>query len=48
MLVAIGVGAHAGQEASSRPAVPLEPVAAIVEAFRSHRLVALPDAHGNE
>lgn len=29
------------------PAVPLEPIAAIVDAFRTHDLVALGDAHGN-
>lgn len=34
----------AGQE---QPAKPLEAVAAIVEAFRTHELVALGDAHGN-
>jgi hypothetical protein len=33
--------------APARPAVPLEPVAAIVDAFRSHPLVAIGDAHGN-
>jgi hypothetical protein len=36
------------QPAASRPAaVPVEPIAAILDAFRSHELVALPDAHGN-
>ena len=29
-------------------AVPVEPIAAIVDAFRSHRIVALGDNHGNE
>jgi hypothetical protein len=28
--------------------VPVEPIAAILDAFRSHDVVALPDAHGNE
>ena len=31
-----------------KPAMPVEPIAAIVEAFRSHSVVALGDAHGNE
>src|SRR5436190_21421553 len=29
-------------------AIPVEPIAAIVDAFRSHRIVALGDNHGNE
>ncbi len=29
-------------------AVPVEPIGAIVDAFRSHRIVALGDNHGNE
>lgn len=36
-----------GQEVRPRPAVPIEPVGAIVDAFRSHSLVALGDLHGN-
>jgi len=35
------------QVARPRPAVPVEPVGAIVDAFRSHQLVALADPHGN-
>ncbi len=31
-----------------RPAVPVEPIAAILDAFNSHSIVALCDAHGNE
>lgn len=31
-----------------KPATPVEPIAAIVDAFRSHRIVALGDNHGNE
>jgi hypothetical protein len=31
-----------------QPSVPLEPVAAIIDAFRSHQVVALGGAHGNE
>jgi len=35
------------QGARPRPAVPVEPVGAIIDAFRSHQLVALADPHGN-
>src|SRR5262252_5435796 len=35
------------QDVRPRPAVPVEPVGAIVDAFRSHQLVALADPHGN-
>jgi hypothetical protein len=39
----------ARQNRSSQPAVPAEPIAAILEAFRSHRIVALGEgSHGNE
>ena len=31
-----------------KPAVPVEPIGAIVEAFRSNSIVALGDAHGNQ
>lgn len=37
----------AGQAAPARVATPVEPVTAIVEAFRAHDLVALTDPHGN-
>ena len=30
------------------PAVPVEPIAAIVEAFRDHEIVTLSDAHGSQ
>lgn len=36
------------QTVTPKPAVPLEPIAAIIDAFRTHQLVALCDAHGNE
>ncbi len=36
------------QEQPPPPARPLEAIAAIVDAFRTHQLVALGDAHGNE
>jgi hypothetical protein len=35
------------QDARPRPGVPVEPVGAIVDAFKSHQLVALADPHGN-
>jgi hypothetical protein len=39
----------AKEELPSRPAVPVEPIAAILDAFRSHRIVALGEGrHGNE
>jgi Haem-binding uptake, Tiki superfamily, ChaN len=31
-----------------RPAVPVEPIGAILDAFRSHSIVALGEDHGNE
>jgi hypothetical protein len=36
------------QQTSIRPAVPTEPIPAILDAFRTHRVVAIYDAHGNE
>jgi hypothetical protein len=38
----------ATQTVTPPPAVPIEPIAAIIDAFRSRSVVALPDAHGNE
>jgi hypothetical protein len=35
------------QAPPARPGVPLDPIPAIMEAFRSHQLVAIGDAHGN-
>jgi len=46
LVVTIAAGPSA-QETAPRPAVPLEPIAAIIGAFGTHDLVALPDAHGN-
>src|SRR5262245_17914893 len=34
--------------ASSQPAVPVEPIPAVIEAFRSHRVVTMESHHGNE
>jgi hypothetical protein len=38
----------AQQRATPRAAVPLEPIAAILQAFQTHQLVALSEPHGNE
>jgi hypothetical protein len=35
-------------QSAPRPAVPVEPVGAILDAFRTHALVALADEHGSE
>lgn len=43
----IGVSV-AAQSVSVKPAVPVDPVAAILDAFETHEIVALGDAHGNE
>lgn len=49
VLLAVGLGAPVlAAETPLRSAAPLEPIAAIIDAFRSHRVVALYDAHGNE
>src|SRR6266516_2044135 len=50
LLSALAAGLiHAQAGASPRPAVPIEPTAAILDAFRSHRVVMLGEgAHGNE
>lgn len=38
----------AQETATPRPAVPIEPIAAIIDAFRTHNVVALGEPHGNE
>jgi hypothetical protein len=38
----------AAQNETPNPAAPIEPIAAIIDAFRAHTIVALGDAHGNE
>jgi hypothetical protein len=35
-------------DTGERPVVPVEPTSAIVDAFQTHQIVALPDAHGNQ
>lgn len=42
------VSAAAAEGVAPSPAVPVDPIGAIIDAFRSHSVVALPDAHGNE
>jgi hypothetical protein len=46
----VGVSSRAQQQdVSPKPAVPLNPITAILEAFQTHSIVALGDgAHGNE
>jgi len=39
-------GSVSAQQAAPKPAVPVDPVPAIIDAFRSHEIVALGDAHG--
>ena len=49
MLMASMVPAAKAQNVPPSPAVPLEPVAAIVDAFRTHSVVAVSEAgHGEE
>ena len=49
MLVALMiVTSNAQQGDKQKPAVALEPIKAILEAFRAHALVGLGDPHGNE
>jgi hypothetical protein len=42
------VPAYAQQSGVARPAVPVEPIAAIADAFRSHNVVAVSAGHGEE
>src|SRR5687768_13131371 len=39
-------GSAPAQQAAPQPAVPVDPIPAILDAFRSHDIVALGDAHG--
>jgi hypothetical protein len=47
-LLVAAVSSPAQQGAAPRPAVPVEPIAAILDAFRTHNVVALGEPHGNE
>ena len=46
-LLLILASAASGQQ-PPRPAVPVDAITGIIEAFRSHSIVALSDAHGNK
>jgi hypothetical protein len=46
-LAFVADAAGTGQTAERERAAPVEPIAAIVEAFRTHDLVAISDPHGN-
>ena len=46
--ISLGVCCLLAQGAPSRPAVPVKPIAAILDAFRSHSLVTMSSHHGNE
>lgn len=48
LLPALATVSSSAQDKPRPPATPVEPIGAIVEAFRTHRVVALSDAHGNE
>ena len=51
LLSATALVVHAAQQGSGRAAVPAEPIAAILDAFRTHQVVALTDgasSHGDE
>lgn len=49
LLLFAGKSSHAQQSTPPKPAVPVDPISAIVDAFRSYSVVALSEgAHGNE
>jgi len=48
LLVAVAAAAAVFAQSVPRAAVPVEPVGAILDAFRTHALVALADEHGSE
>ncbi len=48
ILAVLMAAAGAQQAPAPPPGVALEPIAAIVDAFRSHRIVALSEEHGDE
>src|SRR5258705_4656873 len=49
LLWTLGLGLHAQQPTAPPPAVPIDPITAILDAFKSHDVVALGDGgHGNE
>ena len=48
LLAVAAVSSPAQRIAPARPAVPVEPISAILDAFRRHAVVALGEPHGNE
>ena len=48
VLTIVAVAPLAAQNETPNRAAPIEPIAAIIDAFRTHTIVALGDAHGNE
>jgi hypothetical protein len=48
IFVAANAAGVRAQNPSARPAVPVDPIVAIVDAFRSHSLVGLGEPHRNE
>lgn len=49
LLTMVATAAAATQQGPTlRPAVPVQPIATIIDAFRSHSVVALGEPHGNE
>lgn len=47
LLLVARAPAGAIQSAPAQPATPVDPIAAILEAFRTHNIVTLTDPHGN-
>ena len=47
-LIAIAAMMATSQSTSPRAAAPIEPIAAVLEAFRTYQVVAIGDDHGNE
>ena len=49
ILLIVAMATEGSAQPAARPAVPLDPIATILDAFRSHDIVALGEgAHGNE
>ena len=47
LLLVARAPAGAMQRAAAQPATPVDPIAAFIEAFRTHNVVTLTDPHGN-
>jgi hypothetical protein len=47
VLLAAGAPTGATQSAPAQPPAPVDPIGAIIEAFRTHNVVTLTDPHGN-